>query len=225
MNEDVPSRGNKRSRQNPPKKQPVKANEPTKPMRPRGRPRKKPLKDSVEKMDTDSENVQPLAVEHPMGTPTLHSSDRTVGNASKHVYGEDSLRTHKDSNHTEHPNALMLSGSKGRGNKAKARKEDQVHNNSLHVLRQCEHGESTLVNQLACAGADKNITCISSCDPSTSKKSIPSDVALPRMMLCLAHNGKVAWDLKWRPVNACDPESMKFMGYLAVLLGNGALEV
>ncbi|CAI0549827.1 unnamed protein product [Linum tenue] len=42
-------------------------------------------------------------------------------------------------------------------------------------------------------------------------RSIPKDVALPRVMLCLAHNGKVAWDHR--------------MGFLAVLLGNGSLEV
>ncbi|KAL0410078.1 UNVERIFIED_CONTAM: hypothetical protein Slati_3597500 [Sesamum latifolium] len=223
MTEAVSSQRNKRSRQISKKKEPVKGNEPTKAKRPRGRPRKKPLDESVEKIDTHSENVQPLAMEYPAGRPTLHSSD-TVGNASKHVYDEDSVRTHKDSNCLDHPNALMLAGPKGRG-KAKAQREDQVHNNGLHVLRQCEHGESTLVNQPACAGADKNITCNDSCDPSTSKISIPLDVALPRMMLCLAHNGKVVWDLKWQPVNASDPESMKIMGYLAVLLGNGALEV
>ncbi|KAK4419352.1 hypothetical protein Salat_2348100 [Sesamum alatum] len=215
VNEDVPSQRNKRSRQNSQKKGPVKAKEPIKPKRPRGRPRKEPLNDSVEKRDTDSENAQPLAIEYPMGTPTLNSSDTTDGNASKHVYNED----------TDPPNALMLAGSKGRGNKAKAQKGDGVPNNSLHVLRKCGHGESTLINQPACTGADKNITCINSCDPNTSKKSIPLDVALPRMMLCLAHNGKVVWDLKWQPVNASVPESMKIMGYLAVLLGNGALEV
>ncbi|KAL0374914.1 UNVERIFIED_CONTAM: hypothetical protein Sradi_3407100 [Sesamum radiatum] len=223
MTEDVPCQRNKRSRQISKKKEPVKGNEPTKAKRPRGRPRKKPLDESVEKIDTHSENVQPLATEYP-GRSTLHSSD-AVGNASKHVYDEDSVRTHKDSSCLDHPNALMLAGPKGRGNNAKAQKEDQVHNNDLHVLRQCEHGQSTLVNQPACAGAEKNVTCNDSCDPSTSKISIPLDVALPRMMLCLAHNGKVVWDLKWQPVNASDPESMKIMGYLAVLLGNGALEV
>ncbi|EYU35152.1 hypothetical protein MIMGU_mgv1a001852mg [Erythranthe guttata] len=58
-----------------------------------------------------------------------------------------------------------------------------------------------------------------------AQHSIPVDVELPRMMLCLAHNGKVAWDLKWRPVDVHGPASRNIMGYLAVLLGNGALEV
>ncbi|XP_011094381.1 uncharacterized protein LOC105174093 isoform X1 [Sesamum indicum] len=224
MNEEVPSQRNKRSRQISKKKEPVKANEPTKPKRPRGRPRKRPLDESVEKIDNYSDNVQPVAIEYPTGTSTLHPSD-TVGTASEHVHDEDYVRTHKDSNCLDHPNALMLASPEGRGNKAKAQKEDHVHNNGLHVLRQCDHGESTLVNQPACAGADKNVTCNNSCDPSNSKISIPLNVALPRMILCLAHNGKVVWDLKWQPVHASDPESMIIMGYLAVLLGNGALEV
>ncbi|KAI3831069.1 hypothetical protein MKX03_036082 [Papaver bracteatum] len=55
----------------------------------------------------------------------------------------------------------------------------------------------------------------------------PKDVHLPRLVLCLAHNGKVAWDVKWRPVNVDfeSSEDVHRMGYLAVLLGNGSLEV
>ncbi|XP_043704706.1 uncharacterized protein LOC122654606 isoform X2 [Telopea speciosissima] len=55
--------------------------------------------------------------------------------------------------------------------------------------------------------------------------SLPKDVALPRLVLCLAHNGKVAWDVKWRPSGVNDLASKHRMGYLAVLLGNGSLEV
>ncbi|WOL18367.1 hypothetical protein Cni_G27162 [Canna indica] len=54
--------------------------------------------------------------------------------------------------------------------------------------------------------------------------SIPKDLALPRVAFCLAHNGKVAWDVKWRP--AAESATCKGrIGYLAVLLGNGSLEV
>lgn len=229
---DIPSQGNKKSRPNSQKKGRVTSNELNKVPRPRGRPRKKSLVDSVEKIDTDNQHVQPLAVEYPMGSPRLNSSDRTSGNANKHVHDEDCVRIDKDSNRTGHPTALLLTGPKGRVNKPKAGEEDQIHNNGLHFLRQCEHGESSLVDPLTSASFSldsmsphKNITCISSCDANASKNSIPIDVALPRMMLCLAHNGKVAWDVKWRPVDACHPESMNIMGYLAVLLGNGSLEV
>ncbi|XP_022765153.1 uncharacterized protein LOC111310200 isoform X5 [Durio zibethinus] len=55
--------------------------------------------------------------------------------------------------------------------------------------------------------------------------SIPGDIALPRAVLCLAHNGKVAWDVKWKPYDINDSKFNQRMGYLAVLLGNGSLEV
>lgn len=56
------------------------------------------------------------------------------------------------------------------------------------------------------------------------KGSISEDIALPRLVMGLAHNGKVAWDVKWRPYDSHDVSNYR-MGYLAVLLGNGALEV
>ncbi|WOG98322.1 hypothetical protein DCAR_0417663 [Daucus carota subsp. sativus] len=62
----------------------------------------------------------------------------------------------------------------------------------------------------------------------TSRCSSCKDVEIPRPVLCLAHNGKVAWDVKWRPSDSSDSfnaDSKHRMGYLAVLLGNGALEV
>ncbi|PKA57401.1 hypothetical protein AXF42_Ash013589 [Apostasia shenzhenica] len=57
------------------------------------------------------------------------------------------------------------------------------------------------------------------------KSSILEEFALPRLLLCLAHNGKVAWDVKWRPYETDDSKDKHHMGYLAVLLGDGSLEV
>ncbi|XP_075502012.1 uncharacterized protein LOC142540042 [Primulina tabacum] len=100
------------------------------------------------------------------------------------------------------------------------------------MLRQDERQEPSLLNPSSSASYLMNsslrphnkINCTGSCD--TSRCFVPKDVGLPRMMLCLSHNGKVAWDIKWRPYNGCDPQSMKRMGYLAVLLGNsGTWEV
>ncbi|GAU42321.1 hypothetical protein TSUD_25480 [Trifolium subterraneum] len=62
-------------------------------------------------------------------------------------------------------------------------------------------------------------------EPQESTCPIPRHVALPRVVSCLAHNGKVAWDVKWRPLNNLDSSCKHRMGYLAVLLGNGSLEV
>ncbi|CAK8571434.1 unnamed protein product [Lathyrus sativus] len=62
-------------------------------------------------------------------------------------------------------------------------------------------------------------------EPQASTYPIPQNVALPKFVSCLAHNGKVAWDVKWRPLNNFDSSCNHRMGYLAVLLGNGSLEV
>ncbi|KAL8526313.1 hypothetical protein ACS0TY_015505 [Phlomoides rotata] len=200
--------------------------------RPRGRPRKKPLSDSVETIDPGNVNAQPLAIEYPMGSPECSSSDWPSGNGSNHVYGKDCVRIDEDSSRTGHTNTLLLTAPRGRVNKPKAGKEDQIQKNGLHFLRQCEHGEAAPVDPLKSAlinfdspSPDENITCTSSSVADTSENSIPVDVALPRMMFCLAHNGKVAWDVKWRPVDVYHPKSDYIMGHLAVLLGNGALEV
>ncbi|KAL6848333.1 hypothetical protein ACP4OV_021627 [Aristida adscensionis] len=64
-----------------------------------------------------------------------------------------------------------------------------------------------------------------SCIQNSNFPPIPKDIALPRFVLCLAHNGRVAWDIKWKPplLNQSEPKS--YLGFLAVLLGNGSLEV
>ncbi|KAM0947406.1 putative transcription factor WD40-like family [Dioscorea sansibarensis] len=54
---------------------------------------------------------------------------------------------------------------------------------------------------------------------------IPENIALPRMVFSLAHNGKVAWDVKWRPKTSIKSEGKQHIGYLAVLLGSGSVEV
>ncbi|XP_042502346.1 uncharacterized protein LOC122079721 [Macadamia integrifolia] len=64
---------------------------------------------------------------------------------------------------------------------------------------------------------DGSLDAVSTC--------LPKDVAFPRLVLCLAHNGKVAWDVKWRPSDINDLASKHRMGYLAVSLGNGSVEV
>ncbi|KAH9611142.1 hypothetical protein KSS87_004805 [Heliosperma pusillum] len=47
---------------------------------------------------------------------------------------------------------------------------------------------------------------------------------LPRAILCLGHDGKVAWDVKWRPTGGQSVNKYR-MGYLAVVLGTGSIEV
>ncbi|KAL2509215.1 Transducin/WD40 repeat-like superfamily protein [Forsythia ovata] len=205
------------------KKETVKAKESTKLQRPRGRPRKKPINEPVEKIDSNSQYVQPLAVEYPEDSSRLHSIERASANMNEQVVNEEKL------DDSVNADALLLAASKGEDSE---RKRDQVHSNVLHFREQDEHVASSLSNVQGSASCSldsmrpsKNITYINPCDSNTSNCCVPTDVALPRMMLCLAHNGKVAWDVKWRPFSARDTGSMHRMGYLAVLLGNGALEV
>ncbi|KXG33730.1 uncharacterized protein LOC8062105 isoform X1 [Sorghum bicolor] len=67
---------------------------------------------------------------------------------------------------------------------------------------------------------DNMFSCVNS-----NSSSITRDIAQPRVVLCLAHNGKVAWDIKWKPPLLSQPEQKSRLGFLAVLLGNGILEV
>lgn len=60
--------------------------------------------------------------------------------------------------------------------------------------------------------------------PVQENSSISKGIALPRLVLALAHNGKVAWDMKWRP-DIANLNGKHHLGYLAVVLGDGSLEV
>ncbi|KAJ3681169.1 hypothetical protein LUZ60_015658 [Juncus effusus] len=60
----------------------------------------------------------------------------------------------------------------------------------------------------------------------TSQQSLKEELPMPSLVFCLAHNGKVAWDIKWKPITENNMQNNKYrMGHLAVLLGNGSLEV
>ncbi|GAB2230671.1 hypothetical protein Drorol1_Dr00014952 [Drosera rotundifolia] len=50
------------------------------------------------------------------------------------------------------------------------------------------------------------------------------DAMIPRVVMCMGHDGKVAWDVKWNP-KASESGRGQRMGYLAVVLGNGSIEV
>ncbi|GAB2255131.1 hypothetical protein Droror1_Dr00008909 [Drosera rotundifolia] len=50
------------------------------------------------------------------------------------------------------------------------------------------------------------------------------DAMIPRVVMCVGHDGKVAWDVKWKP-KASESGRGQQMGYLAVVLGIGSIEV
>lgn len=94
----------------------------------------------------------------------------------------------------------------------------------LSSAREFEHEElaleTTPINDDHCQGE-----IVLNKEISERKFYVPEDSALPKVVLCLAHMGKVAWDVKWRPAGANNSEDKHHLGYLAVLLGNGSLEV
>ncbi|KAK4343170.1 hypothetical protein RND71_038986 [Anisodus tanguticus] len=125
-------------------------------------------------------------------------------------------------------NGLVSAGSNESGASAKRRKkgkqrtENQTHDSTLPLLTQDVDEECPNMSQIP----ESPGIVSSQFDENGSHvmQHIPTDVSLPRMVLCLAHNGKVARDVKWRPLNHHDVSRHR-MGYLAVILGNGALEV
>jgi general transcription factor 3C polypeptide 2 len=70
-----------------------------------------------------------------------------------------------------------------------------------------------------------NNSNIITCAENLKFSAIRKDIHLPRVVLCLAHNGKVAWDIKWKPPLPNQSEQKSRLGFLAILLGNGSLEV
>jgi hypothetical protein len=70
-----------------------------------------------------------------------------------------------------------------------------------------------------------NNSNIVTCAENLNFSAIPKGIRLPRVVLCLAHNGKVAWDIKWKPPLPNQSEQKSRLGFLAILLGNGSLEV
>lgn len=113
--------------------------------------------------------------------------------------------------------------------KNKARKGGKDHENDLASLSK-ERSSESIKNQVPsnCGEFGRlydNVTDNGHFKIVPSRCTSCKNVEIPRPVLCLAHNGKVAWDVKWRPSYFFDADSKHRMGYLAVLLGNGALEV
>ncbi|KAI8553561.1 hypothetical protein RHMOL_Rhmol05G0025300 [Rhododendron molle] len=182
------------------------------PKKPRGRPKNKPVTESLDNLSGNNElYVQALAVQFPENAPNLLPIDTIRENTSECVANKVSGTTLKACRRGSDADNLVLETSvKRRRLKAMAREGNFVDPDQMPLLTENENVESSVQDPLESSAA----SCV-----------IPKDVALPRVVLCLAHNGKVAWDVKWRPSFVNDAESNHRMGYLAVLLGNGALEV
>ncbi|XP_070006998.1 uncharacterized protein [Nicotiana sylvestris] len=272
LKEDLLAQGNKKRNRNWTKNEADKG-ETSGPRKPRGRPRKKPITESLGDRDCDDHNLQPLAIEYPQQSTEL-SVDLSCENRKK---AREDLGQNQERSIVVASLDSQLTASNRRGMRNKARSKGQTENSGVIPLTQYIAEESPVVSSqtyassgLVSAGSNKsgatakkrkkekerteNQTHDSSSDLLTQDvdkeslnmsqtpdshgivssqfdengshviQQIPTDVSLPRLVLCLAHNGKVARDVKWRPLNHWDVSTHR-MGYLAVILGNGALEV
>jgi general transcription factor 3C polypeptide 2 len=91
--------------------------------------------------------------------------------------------------------------------------------NSAQIIDELEDTEIAPVKE------SSNNSNIITCEENLHVSAIPNGIRLPRVVLCLAHNGKVAWDIKWKPPSPDQSEQKSCLGFLAILLGNGSLEV
>ncbi|KAL6998075.1 hypothetical protein U1Q18_008202, partial [Sarracenia purpurea var. burkii] len=215
----------KKSKQNPRNSSIVEVKSPL-PKKPRGRPRKKSMNESVGNLKSNEEHAQALSVQFSESSSNLLHVDIASMDTLEFAAKKDSSRKHEVccEGLSAENSAVVSSVKRRRLKDDEARAGNFMQRDDVPLFTENESREYSPVNPVTClnSGQDpKN----SSSECSAASYFIPEDVALPRVVLCLAHNGKVAWDVKWRPSNDYNTESKYRMGYLAVLLGNGALEV
>ncbi|KAJ8899567.1 hypothetical protein K2173_018541 [Erythroxylum novogranatense] len=188
--------------------------------RPRGRPRKKP-KEALDGADCDNQNAQLLAVQYPEDSSEPLALEWVSGNSQEHLLQKQKSRKRKSSSAVmvESNSAAKTTGHTRNSSKDAERSDGGA--SSLLLLTEKEgEGSSTVNHQLHETSENDALPCHNLLDNASLE-----DVALPRVVLCLAHNGKVAWDVKWRPLDVANSKYQHRMGYLAVLLGNGSVEV
>ncbi|XVF32182.1 hypothetical protein REPUB_Repub17cG0059900 [Reevesia pubescens] len=213
-----------------PRKKPIDESQPDEVKRPKGRPRKKSIVESLNN-DQNDQSFQPLAVQYPEGSFEPVSMDTAHGNTQENAPDKNLHKKQKgDKEAAFTSDATPKTSGKSRKLKSKVRAKTNSDCKCLPLLTQNEETGSSKLNQQIDynSGQDalvrNNVLDSNSVEVSPGS-SIPGDIALPRAVLCLAHNGKVAWDVKWRPYDINDSKCNQRMGYLVVLLGNGSLEV
>lgn len=209
---------------------------PSQPKRPRGRPKKKHEESNDNKGD-NYQLVQALSIEYPVDSSNFLEIDGVPKNSEELVLLENSVERQRS---TLQEVSICNSEDEVPAQKRRVRRKTGTKNyvddmGTFSLTENQEDGSNGInlqanVNVISeCSGEDtllcNDISENAVLDTSSIKFSIPESVALPRVVLCLAHNGKVAWDLKWKPTNSCTAKYKHRMGYLAVLLGNGSLEV
>ncbi|KAG5240965.1 transcription factor 3C polypeptide [Salix suchowensis] len=200
----------------------------------RGRPRQNPTNVSLDSLGSSNQYVQALSVEYPQDSPGLLTIEGISQNSQEEAKQKCKVKLQKS--FTKKLSNLKTTA-QSRRLKSNARRSDSgdvacpqllTYNendkvsldiNSSSTVNYQTDANSGLSTALPAYGSDNVSLDIN------STSYIPKDADLPRVVLCLAHNGKVAWDVKWQPCNSSPSKCQHRMGYLAVLLGNGSLEV
>ncbi|KAL8204972.1 hypothetical protein R6Q57_010595 [Mikania cordata] len=219
-----------------------------KPQKPRKRPRKKSVKKSSNNFDSSNKNMQPvteytnnsppsspepIAVKFPDKSTETLSIDKFSPLTHEILAKEQVTKKYtkvfnpRPINYsTDYCAKSTWTKSKSKLTKCQTKRASQVKgDNSPNLSQKCENPNQDDALP-GCQTRRKNQEKDAD-SPNLSQNCespLDQDNVLPRLVMGLAHNGIVAWDVKWRPFDT-HPISKHIMGYLAVLLGNGALEV
>ncbi|KAJ4829849.1 hypothetical protein Tsubulata_035047 [Turnera subulata] len=190
--------------------------------RPRGRPRKKPIDESIE---CSNQETKALAIEYPIDSFAFVAVEPSA-NAC-----ETEMERNRREEGMKSAEAVSASNSLPKASMGSIRLKKMAREKGSCDISLCPplltYNENEESSPLSCEGRETSAqdrALDNTLGANVAAASAPEDVCLPRLVLCLAHNGKVAWDVKWRP-NSLDSKCQHRMGFLAVLLGNGSLEV
>ena len=179
----------------------------TEPKKPRGRPRKHPIETATEPKKPKGRPRKKTTAE--LDGDVLYVEALSVRYPEEAVVPATPLRALRKASVTNNESSGPVLSSENANIKLPVRRKRQKHQRAEETCEPVVSEDSEAVGNV----------------PGEQSSDISEDNALPRVVLCLAHNGKVAWDMKWRPPYADDSLNKHRMGYLAVLLGNGSLEV
>ncbi|GMH26343.1 hypothetical protein Nepgr_028186 [Nepenthes gracilis] len=205
-----------------------KKNEETQPKRPRGRPRKNPtnmVPDNYENLF-----IPALSIRFPKKYSDDLPTDGNFVNSPVPMKGTTKKRKAVDKGVPSSDPQSATNVSKGKWID-KEGVENGGDNDNLQSLTEYDdvepsyeslEGNSLAQNDVMSSGNDAGDFCS---EFGSSGHSIRKDLVLPRVVLCIGHDGKVAWDVKWKPSNPSDSDFKHRIGYLAVVLGNGSIEV
>ncbi|CAN1123871.1 hypothetical protein LINPERHAP2_LOCUS2073 [Linum perenne] len=178
-----------------------------------------PINSCIDGLECDNQFVQPLAVEYPNSSCQSLVTEKDPASTQGQRPQKQEVRKRNSSNKVVPACTLTDVCPSLLNHTGDSSQNLQTNENSKDA--------SSSDDGLQCGRLKRKRTAANHIllETDNSPLSIPKDVALPRVMMCLAHNGKVVWDVKWKPYTVSSADCPHRMGYLAVLLGNGAVEV